>query len=244
MLELCRPHRRRLPGGRRPPSPPARGRPRAPPGGRPGRGLRGGLVGADRRGGRSGAGARGREGLRRALAPPSASCRADSRGARGRRADPGLVRVPPAPRAGRCPRRARARRDRRGLGGRGYAGRLPRAAGTPRRSSRASGSGSCPWAASPRPCRCAACSRRCCEPSDRRAAASKAASDSSTSSPADAARDEDDSRAAVVVGPGVEVLGRMDDVLDAVQDHRAGGAHVEEPLDAQDIRSAASRAAS
>ena len=39
----------------------------------------------------------------------------------------------------------------------------------------------------------------------------------------------------VVVRPGVEVLGRMHDVLDAVQDDRARGADVEEPLDAEDV---------
>src|SRR3972149_2847639 len=58
-------------------------------------------------------------------------------------------------------------------------------------------------------------------------------------SASDAARDEDEPRAPVAVRPRVEVLGRVDDVLDAVQEDRSRGTDVEQALDAQDVRSPA-----
>ena len=42
----------------------------------------------------------------------------------------------------------------------------------------------------------------------------------------------------VLVGPGVEVHGWVDDVLDAVEEQRAVGADVEQPLHAEDLRAA------
>ena len=51
----------------------------------------------------------------------------------------------------------------------------------------------------------------------------------------DALGDEDDPGAAVLVGPLAEVLGRMDDVLHAVEDDGSCLADVEETLDAQHV---------
>ena len=50
--------------------------------------------------------------------------------------------------------------------------------------------------------------------------------------------DEDEPRAAVVVRPGVEVHGRMDDVLDGVDEQRPVAADVEQALDPQDLAAA------
>src|SRR3989441_12491930 len=55
----------------------------------------------------------------------------------------------------------------------------------------------------------------------------------------EAAPDEDEPRAVVLVGPPVEVLRRMDDVLDAVQDERSRAADVQQPLDPEHVAATA-----
>src|SRR5437870_11723198 len=55
----------------------------------------------------------------------------------------------------------------------------------------------------------------------------------------DVPADEDETRAVILVRPRVEMDGRVDDMLDAVQEDRAGCADVQQALHAQNVVPAA-----
>ena len=48
-------------------------------------------------------------------------------------------------------------------------------------------------------------------------------------------QNKDEMRALVLAWPALEMLRGMNDMLHAIQDHRACGPHIQEPFDAQDI---------
>ena len=56
--------------------------------------------------------------------------------------------------------------------------------------------------------------------------------------PVEAVADDDEPRAVVLVGPRIEVHGRVDGVLHAADEERAFAADVEQSLDAEDLLAA------